>query len=378
MENNINVKPFEPDFLPFDVKPILLDLTTIDLLSKASSSIGEYKGFLSTTPNPMLLISPLISQEAVLSSKLEGTHATLEDFLNFEAGMKTEIEKDELKEIANYREALFYALDKMLTINENNTSQKNKLPLISRLIKEMHKILLNNVRGQKKNPGEFKRLQNYIGGVDGISYVPVAPQKTEEYMKNLEDYIHSKGQILIQSAIIHAQFEMIHPFEDGNGRIGRLLIPLYLYYKEYIPFPTFYMSSYFEKDRDLYLRKLDDISKKNAWKEWIQYYLEGISEQAVINTKKAFALREAYLKMKETCLKEISSKFIIYLLDFIFIKPVFQSSQMNNYFKSNNIKIGKSTVQNLLLELVKIGILERSDEKRNKIYYCPLILSKTQ
>ena len=372
-------EPFEPKLLPFDLKDIITDIEIINLMTDASNLLGEYKGFLIPTPNPMLLISPLLAQEAVISSKLEGTHATLEDFLNFEAGVKTEIQKDELKEISNYREALYFALERMITLDEIDAQEfDNKLPLISRLIKEMHKILLNNVRGKTKNPGEFKRFQNYIGGSEGISYTPVSPSKTEQYMKNLEDYIHLEEKlILIQSAIIHAQFEMIHPFEDGNGRIGRLLIPLFFYYKNYLPFPTFYMSSYFEKNKSMYLEKLEGISKNNDWKSWIGYYLKGICEQAKLNTKKAFLLRKEYLEMKELILKSISSKFIIYFLDFIFIKPIFQSTHVGEYFQSKGIKIGKTTVQKLLGELVELKILNASDNKRNKIYYCPSILLNT-
>ena len=372
-------EPFEPKLLPFDLKDIITDIEIINLMTDASNLLGEYKGFLISTPNPMLLISPLLAQEAVISSKLEGTHAKLEDFLNFEAGVKTEIQKDELKEISNYREALYFALERMITLDEIDAQEfDNKLPLISRLIKEMHKILLNNVRGKTKNPGEFKRFQNYIGGSEGISYTPVSPSKTEQYMKNLEDYIHLEEKlILIQSAIIHAQFEMIHPFEDGNGRIGRLLIPLFFYYKNYLPFPTFYMSSYFEKNKSMYLEKLEGISKNNDWKSWIEYYLKGICEQAKLNTKKAFLLRKEYLEMKELILKSISSKFIIYFLDFIFIKPIFQSTHVGEYFQSKGIKIGKTTVQKLLGELVELKILNTSDNKRNKIYYCPSILLNT-
>ncbi|HEO0078340.1 TPA: Fic family protein, partial [Streptococcus agalactiae] len=173
-----------------------------------------------------------------------------------------------------YRKALFYALENISTIN--NIDSKG-LPLSNRIIKEMHKILLDNVRGSSKNPGNFKRSQNYIGSVSSISYTPVPAEKTPEYMSNLEQYIHYDDlDLLVQSAIIHAQFEMIHPFEDGNGRIGRLLIPLFLYYQELLSYPTFYMSSYFERDRSLYISHLSNISKDNNWKDWFEYYLEGV------------------------------------------------------------------------------------------------------
>ncbi len=180
-------KPYLPEKLPFDYTSIYTDPQIIRLVSKAGIAIGTYEGFLSSIINPMLLISPLLSQEAVLSSKLEGTHATLEDLLNYEAGNKVDIERDELHEIINYRKALFYALENITTINDNNS---RGLPLSNRIIKEMHKILLDNVRGSSKNPGNFKRTQNYIGSRATISYTPVPPEQTTEYMSNLEQYMH--------------------------------------------------------------------------------------------------------------------------------------------------------------------------------------------
>lgn len=192
-------KPYLPEKLPFDYTSIYTDPQIIRLVSKAGIAIGTYEGFLASIINPMLLISPLLSQEAVLSSKLEGTHATLEDLLNYEAGNKVDIERDELHEIINYRKALFYALENITTINDNNS---RGLPLSNRIIKEMHKILLDNVRGSSKNPGNFKRTQNYIGSRATISYTPVPPEQTTEYMSNLEQYMHHDDlDLLVQSVL---------------------------------------------------------------------------------------------------------------------------------------------------------------------------------
>lgn len=365
--------PFLPNKLPLDdLNDFILKPDIIDKMIEASNAMGIYKGFLYNTPNPMLLISPLLIQESVLSSKLEGTHATLEDFLNFEAGNDTPIEKDEMTEIANYRTALYDALDTMGTINNDDPG---KLPLSNRIIKNMHKILLNNVRGNTKNPGNFKRAQNYIGSSTEISYTPVPPSHTEEYMANLENYIHfDEKKILIQSAIIHAQFEMIHPLEDGNGRIGRLLIPLFLYYKEYLPYPTFYMSEYFEADRDRYIERLSDISAHNNWLDWIDYYLDGIIKQASRNTIKANRLLSLYDEMKILCTSKVNSKHAINVLDFIFKHPVFKSGQLKDELNVGSI----STVYNLLDKFTELGILTKSDEKRNITYYSPQIILSTE
>jgi len=367
--NDISIpKPYIPEELPINLDSTLLNREMFNLITTASNEMGIYKGFLSNTPNPILLISPLLIQEAVLSSKIEGTHATLEDFLNYEAGNKTEIEKDELHEISNYRAALFYALDNMATCSTINDSEK--FPLVIRLIKEMHKILLNNVRGSSKDPGNFKRLQNYISSGSTISFTPVSPELTDKFMGNLENYIHfDEIQILVQSAIIHAQFEMIHPFQDGNGRIGRLLIPLFLYYKEYLPYPTFYMSSYFEANRKDYITNLSNISKNKDWKNWIEFYLKGIIEQAKLNTSKAQYLLGLYNNMKESIITNINSKNGINILDFIFQHPVFKAKQV-----SEKLNIQNRTAYNLLNQFVELGILSKLSEKKNITFYSKDIL----
>lgn len=210
-------KPHIPEKLPVELSSILYDCEIIKLISKANNAIGVYRGFLINTINPMLLISPLVSQEAVLSSKLEGTHATIEDFINYDAGNEVSISKDEMQEVMNYRSALFYAVDKMSTISDDSEEGRHKLPLSVRLIKEMHKILLDNVRGKAKTPGEFKSEQNYIGSLNEITFTPLPPELTLDYMTNLENYIHyDEVDLLVQAALIHCQFEMIHPFKDGN------------------------------------------------------------------------------------------------------------------------------------------------------------------
>lgn len=360
-------KLYLPEKLPLNQEQFAT-LNILKLSSKAESELGRYSGFLLNLINPMLLISPLVTQEAVLSSKLEGTHATLEDLLNYQAGNKVDVETDELKEIFNYREALFYALNEISTINK---SEDGKLPLTSRIIKEMHKILLNNVRGSSKNPGKFKRQQNYIGSVSSISYTPVPANMTDEYMSNLENYIHSEDiSLLIQSAVIHAQFEMIHPFEDGNGRIGRLLIPLFLYYRELLPYPTFYMSKYFEKDRSLYISNLNNISLKGDWNSWIEYYLRGIIESANESTRKASEILELYEYMKREVIPTLNSAHGISLLDFIFSTPIFNATQVEE-----NTNISIRTVYTLLNKLMKTKFITSDNAKRYKTYYCPQLLN---
>lgn len=364
-------KPHIPEKLPIELSKSLYDCEIIKLISKANNAMGAYRGFLINTINPMLLISPLVSQEAVLSSKLEGTHATIEDFINYDAGNEVSVSKDEMQEVMNYRSALYFALGKMSTISDDSEEGRHKLPLSVRLIKEMHKILLDNVRGQNKSPGEFKTEQNYIGNSAEITFTPLPPELTQDYMANFEQYIHfDEVDLLVQAALIHCQFEMIHPFKDGNGRIGRLLIPLFLYYREMLPVPTFYMSAYFEKDRTMYLEKLSAVSQKNDYATWIKYFLEGVIQQVEINTLKAKALLDRYNEFKDICISGMSSKYAIPLLDEIFQRPAFKAKQIQEVIPGS-----KGTLYNMLDEFVARGILRKDDKARNATYFCPAILS---
>lgn len=364
-------KPHIPEKLPIELSKSLYDCEIIKLISKANNAMGAYRGFLINTINPMLLISPLVSQEAVLSSKLEGTHATIEDFINYDAGNEVSVSKDEMQEVMNYRSALYFALGKMSTISDDSEEGRHKLPLSVRLIKEMHKILLDNVRGQNNSPGEFKTEQNYIGNSAEITFTPLPPELTQDYMANFEQYIHfDEVDLLVQAALIHCQFEMIHPFKDGNGRIGRLLIPLFLYYREMLPVPTFYMSAYFEKDRTMYLEKLSAVSQKNDYATWIKYFLEGVIQQAEINTLKAKALLDRYNEFKDICISGMSSKYAIPLLDEIFQRPAFKAKQIQEVIPGS-----KGTLYNMLDEFVARGILRKDDKARNATYFCPAILS---
>ncbi len=364
-------KPHIPEKLPIELSKSLYDCEIIKLISKANNAMGAYRGFLINTINPMLLISPLVSQEAVLSSKLEGTHATIEDFINYDAGNEVSVSKDEMQEVMNYRSALYFALGEMSTISDDSEEGRHKLPLSVRLIKEMHKILLDNVRGQNESPGEFKTEQNYIGNSAEITFTPLPPELTQDYMANFEQYIHfDEVDLLVQAALIHCQFEMIHPFKDGNGRIGRLLIPLFLYYREMLPVPTFYMSAYFEKDRTMYLEKLSAVSQKNDYATWIKYFLEGVIQQAEINTLKAKALLDRYNEFKDICISGMSSKYAIPLLDEIFQRPAFKAKQIQEVIPGS-----KGTLYNMLDEFVARGILRKDDKARNATYFCPAILS---
>ena len=262
------MEPYTPEKLP--ISNLSWD-RFISKIGEANRNLARYDGTLSAMINPGLLLSPLTTQEAVLSSRIEGTQATLEEVMELEAGTEkkspeTEREKD-VQEIVNYRKALNVATEEM-----------ESRPMNLNLIKKIHSVLLNSVRGQYKRRGEYRNKQNWIGSPAGsmedAKYVPPAPNQIEELMSNLESYIHGEEKDpLVQLAIVHAQFELIHPFLDGNGRVGRILVPLFLNEKEILHEPMFYLSSYLEKNRGEYYARSENISKEDDWEGWINFFL---------------------------------------------------------------------------------------------------------
>ncbi|MFA5659783.1 MAG: Fic family protein, partial [Oscillospiraceae bacterium] len=276
--------------------------------------------------------------------------------LKFEAEPKKPTEKyDDIREIINYRKTLRYAMDR-----------KKEFPLSSRLMREMHNILLDSVRGHHRQRGEFRTGQVHIGppgcSIDEATYVPPSPDMITDAVSNLEKYLHFKEKdILVQTAILHAQFEIIHPFLDGNGRIGRLLIPLFLYEKNILSYPSFYMSEFFNNNRQAYYDSLNRISKENNWIQWIKFFLTAVNEQAQININKAAKIIELYTSSKEKVVSLAHSQFSIQALDFIFNRPVFSSSQ---FYEGSGIP--RPTAARILMLLSKAGILKIIDRGRGR------------
>ena len=243
-------KAFTPEPLPPD-PPIEYDEEMNTILSRADRAIGKLDGIVTVLPNPDLFVAMFVKKEALLSSQIEGTQASLEGVLEFEAGLTPDEDINEVKEVINYIKALNYGIEKL-----------NELPLSLRLIREIHKILIEGTRGTHRNPGEFRKSQNWIGP-PGVSlneavYVPPPPDNVIPDMGKLEKFFHSddKNPPLVKSALIHSQFETIHPFLDGNGRIGRLLITFYLVWKKVLNKPILYLSYY------LKLNSLNDVKIK--------------------------------------------------------------------------------------------------------------------
>lgn len=316
------MKPFIPQKLP----PGDVNWEAhLPLIGKANRSIAYYDGTLNGVPNPDLLLSPLTTKEAVLSSKVEGTQATLGEVLKFEAGEEPEQESRRLdiQEIRNYRLALRHA--------ENELKSR---PFNLNLLLNLHSILLDSVRGNNKGRGQFRRTQNWIGSpgsdIEQADFVPPDPTIVMDFLSDWEKSYHSDPRdLLVHLAIVHAQFEIIHPFLDGNGRIGRILIPLYLYEKKLVSRPIFYLSTYIEKHRDEYISRLRAIGNdKEAWDDWIRFFLIALDEQARENTEKAKAIMDLYERMKVRVIGLTRSQYAIPVLDYMFGRPVFRVSEV--------------------------------------------------
>ncbi len=321
----------------------------LSLVGQANAAIARYDGLLQGIVNPAILLSPLTTQEAVLSSKIEGTQATLDEVLGHEAGLdsKDMTKTNDIQEVLNYRKALIEASEDLAKGGHFSLS----------LVRKMHKILMESVRGEDKTPGEFRKGQNWIGRhgckIEEATYVPPPPDKLPFYLENWVGYMNG-GEIdsLIQMAILHAQFELIHPFNDGNGRIGRLVIPLFLSHKKILGSPMFYLSSYLERNRGEYYVRLQGISKEDNWNAWIEFFLKAVLDQALENTGKVRAIRKLYDAMKDRIADITRSQYSMQILDAVFDKPIFRTSDF-----LAKTEIPKQTAMPLLKLLKENSIL---------------------
>ena len=341
------MKPFVPQELPIeeiDWKAL------IPLIGRANRALAHYDGVLLGVPNPEVLLSPLTTEEAVLSSRIEGTQATLGEVYRFEAGEapQTESRRHDIGEILNYRRALREAEAELL-----------KRPFHLNLLLRLHGILLDSVRGQNKARGRFRSEQNWIGApgspIEQAAFVPPAPGALPGLLDNWEKYYHAeRPDPLVQLAVVHAQFEILHPFLDGNGRLGRILIPLFLHEKQILHRPMFYLSAWLEARRDAYIEHLRPLGvQPGAWDRWIAFFLTGLEEQARANAAKARAMLDLYESMKARVLDLTHSQYAVPLLDQMFERPVFEGSHL----KLGEKPPTRAAVGNLLRILREDGML---------------------
>ena len=359
---------FVPNPLP---PPLTFDAALIRALSEADRALGELAGLGRTFPNPHLLINPFIRREAVLSSRIEGTQADLADLYAFEArqlallGFQPAQEEADVREVFNYVRALEHGLERM-----------NTLPVSLRLIREVHARLMEGVRGEHATPGEFRRTQNWIGApgctLNDATFVPPPVDEMHTALDALEKYLHSEDEYppLVRLAFIHYQFEAIHPFIDGNGRIGRLLLILLLVHWGLLPLPLLYLSAYFEKHRQAYYDLLLSVSTRGAWREWVEFFLRGVAEQARDAVVRAKRLQDLQLAWRTKYQRARGAGLLLGIVDALFAVPVLTPRQV-----ASQLRVSHPAAMQALRRLEQDQILnEVSGKQRNRLYVAPAII----
>lgn len=340
--NPLHGEPHRPDRLPLEK----LDWgRLVPTLGKANRAIAHYDGVLRSIPNPAILLSPLTSNEAVLSSKIEGTQATLQEVLQFESGVDQPDpeRRADIHEILNYRKALHATQESLGT-----------KPLHLGTLQQAHAILLDSVRGHNKARGQFRTTQNWIGqhgtNIGQARFVPPSPLDLSDALTNFENYLHhEESDPIVQLGIVHAQFEILHPFLDGNGRVGRILIPIFLFEKRVLGSPMFYLSAYLEAHRQEYYDRLLGITAGGDWEGWLLFFFEAVRAQAEANARKA----QEILALRDSLKRNIpSTRYAMEVLDALFQAPIFRQTDF-----MQRSRIPEPSVKRLMRELLKNGIL---------------------
>jgi Fic family protein len=363
IQSTLGYEAFLPNALPPELP---LTWSLVQALSAADRAVSELAGVARNLPNPHLLINPFLRREAVLSSRIEGTQASLSDLFVFEASEHSEAPQSDVEEVVNYIHALEYGLHVI--------RQGRRISLT--LLKEMHELLLRDVRGQDKSPGQFRTKQNWIAEgsrrLENARFVPPPVPQMHDALDALEGYIQAPSDLppLVRLALIHYQFETIHPFEDGNGRIGRLLITLLLCAEGLLPEPLLYLSAYFERHRDGYVDRLLGVSQSNAWEDWMTFFLTGIAEQGRDGIHRAGRLME----LRETYRRRLqagrSSALTLQLTDELFAYPAMSITQT-----AARLKVTRRAIDLSLNKLISEKILvESTGRQRNRVFVAPAII----
>lgn len=349
-------KSFMPAILPPE-PPIKLDKDIVDLLVKANKQLALLEGISSRIPNIHLFISMYVRKEALMSSQIEGTQATLEDVLD---PMLEENTNRPVGDVVNYIKATDFAINRL-----------KELPLCNRLIKEAHEVLLQGVRGQNKSPGEFRHSQNWIGAagcnLQNARYIPPSVEDMIQAMSDLEKYINGDDDldVLIRTGLIHYQFETIHPFLDGNGRIGRLLITLFLIEKKVLSTPALYISYFMKKNRIEYYDRMNEVRLKGNYEQWIKFFLEAVYESAkdaVETIDKLTSLHDNYcLKIKGLGRR---AKNAMRVFEYLESNPIIEIQKT-----ARELDIAFNTMSSIVKDMISIGVLEQtSTQSRNRTF----------
>ena len=348
-------------FFPAPLPPnIIWSLPLVSALSEAERDLSRLSALAGAFPFPRLLIQPFMRREAVLSSRIEGTRATLAELYTYESTQLSFIESGaDVREVHNYVTALDYGLERLKT-----------LPISLRLIREIHKKLMKDVRGGNLTPGEFRRTQNWIGPAGSTimtaTYVPPPVDEMKQALGDLEKFIHAGSDVpaLVRAALIHYQFEALHPFLDGNGRVGRLLMALLFAEWNILDQPLLNLSVYFERYRQEYYDHLLAVSQRGAWETWLRFFLRGVSAQAQDSVARMKQLESIRAKYEPLAKSDRNSERMGAVLDFLFARPILSAKQL-----AENVGMPFKTARQYIEKLAKAGILrEITGNARNQIY----------
>ena len=349
---------FVPSPLP-PVPPIALSSEELELLIKANSELTLLEGLAIRIPNINLFVSMYVRKEALLSSQIEGTQATLDDI--FDPLLDNNINAD-VSDVINYIKATEFAVNRL-----------KELPLCNRLVKEIHAVLLENVRGQEKNPGEFRRSQNWIGGqgstLKNARYIPPNLEDMENAMSDLEKYINADDGTapLVKAALLHYQFETIHPFLDGNGRVGRLLITLFLLEKKVLTVPALYISYFLKRNRLEYYDRMMEVRKNGDYEQWIKFFLQAFvesAEDAIATIDKLKALHEKSFAVLLTSIPKRQLENAGKLFTYLEANPIIDITKT-----AQQLDLAYNTTSRLVSAFVKLGLLRQSNTKnKNRVY----------
>lgn len=356
LSGEMTYSSFVPSPLP-PTPPVELSNDIINLLVKANSQLVVLEAVASRIPNVALFISMYVRKEALMSSQIEGTQATLEDILDplLDANANRDV-----ADVVNYIKATEFAIKRL-----------HSLPLCNRLLRETHAVLMEGVRGQEKNPGEFRRSQNWIGGqgstLKNARYIPPTPDDMQAAMSDLEKYIHADDEtdVLIRAALIHYQFETIHPFLDGNGRVGRLLITLFLMEKKILTTPALYISYFLKKNRIEYYDRMTEVRAKGNYEQWVKFFLQAIIESAEDATAAIDELTSLH-NANVTVISKLgrASKNALLVFNYLESNPIIEIGKT-----SEVLNISFNTVSSAVKRLVDVDILvQTSDSSRNRTF----------
>ena len=353
-------RAFIPCALP-PSPPVAIDSEMLTILSRADRALGRLDGVSSILPNQDLFVAMFVRHEAVLSSQIEGTQSTLEDVLAFEATETAKAQPKDVEEVVNYVRAMNFGLARL-----------KDLPLSLRLLREIHAELMHGVRGGEKTPGEFRMTQNWIGGQGATlataAFVPPPPHDMTMALGNLETFLHDRSlPTLIHCGIAHAQFETIHPFLDGNGRVGRLLITLLLCEQSVLARPLLYLSYYLKQNRQEYYDRLMAIRDRDDWVGWLKFFLRGVadvSEYSTATARNLLAMRDNHRAMFNSSATDLQ-----------FIDILIESPVLNINMAADRLDVSYVTARNVVERFVQGGLLkELTGKARNKIYrYQPFV-----